>query len=234
MGRKMLLLVINNFRGRVNTTWNPMRKSVYLFLFLAFLLLTFSFRKTGTVNYPELVIKQFPAWTAYYKKVNPGFSAADFKIRSEKLFSYELKNELEQEKDTLKTKLYCWSPDHSRFVDIYTYAFSVLIDSGKVTLEGNDPESAIFMGVIKEKKSYRLDFTGSQTAYEDVTWLDNKRFMVTGTEIEGMNLDSLRNFFIVYDPVANMKSYYSGTAFARKADKGSYLTQKVSELIFRK
>ncbi len=78
----------------------------------------------------------------------------------------------------LRKSLYIYSPDKSKFLDIYI-GMELWEDGGKIKA-GYGPDHAVALGDLKTNQLKILLFCGTTGNYDNALWLDNDKFIVTG------------------------------------------------------
>lgn len=78
----------------------------------------------------------------------------------------------------LRKPLYTFSPDKSKFLDIYV-GMELWEEGGKIKA-GYGPDHAVALGDLKTNKLKILLFCGTTGNYDEALWLDNDKFIVTG------------------------------------------------------
>jgi hypothetical protein len=166
-------------------------------------------------------------WVNYYKTKYPDFDVSKF-TRSNVYVPFENLefgkfHSPKSKEDFLEYSLLNrWSGDQKYFVDIYSIRYSIEKVNGKYLLEGNDPESGITLTKLSDSTICRIAYTGSEDSFEDVNWIDDTRFVVTGSSFTSSQ-DSIQPFFGIFDiikkqilyfkyknlPVKNGPSYFS-------------------------
>ena len=78
----------------------------------------------------------------------------------------------------LRKSLYIYSPDKSKFLDIYI-GMELWEEGGKIKA-GYGPDHAVALGDVKTNQLKILLFCGTTGNYDNALWLDNDKFIVTG------------------------------------------------------
>lgn len=125
---------------------------------------------------------QLPDWTAYMSRNSSGtFQPQRFS------FSEEDTVELQQEplyspKDWAIYKRFLkYSPDSSYALDLYSYGTIPVRDSsGRVHLEGGDPDDEVALLNLKTGARMRLLFSGPGTTFQDARWLNDSVAIISG------------------------------------------------------
>ena len=78
----------------------------------------------------------------------------------------------------LRKPFYIYSPDESKFLDIYV-GIELWTEAGKIKA-GSSPDHAVSLGDLKNKQLKIILFCGTTGNYDEALWLDNDRFIVTG------------------------------------------------------
>jgi hypothetical protein len=138
-----------------------------------------------SIDIASILEKKLPLWVKFCKKSDPQFDIHAFKKNTSAGFTpyvYGPSTPLDSmDQDDLK---YLWlrSPDSKYVVNIYAYRCMVERHNGKIFIEGGDPEWAIDVMDYRKKKVQRPLMIGSDQSLADVCWIDNYRFLVTGSD----------------------------------------------------
>ena len=99
-------------------------------------------------------------------------------------FQWEPVN-LESEEQMLLKKLYFYSPDTSKFLDLYSYNTQLQSDAkGHITSSNGDPDSKIQLIQSKTKQATTLLFLGTIEYVETTIWRTDKHAEFFGFTIE--------------------------------------------------
>lgn len=156
-------------------------------LIIGFLLLlsqhTFSQNKYLTA-YKTYFDTDLNSWTRAYKN----FKLSTFKISD--TFSFEnipfdeVKN-LKEFYELYKPAL-TFTADSNKFIDIYSYQLNLVREGNKI-VANIEIDQAISLCDLKTKKWNRIFFGGMSSIIEEVTWISNTKFILTGYEMDEYN-----------------------------------------------
>lgn len=75
--------------------------------------------------------------------------------------------------------LMAWSPDRSRFLDIWSYNHVVdTMEGGHIRITGGGPEQIVALGDLRRGRRHVLMFNGTGQIAESADWLDNETFVI--------------------------------------------------------
>lgn len=75
--------------------------------------------------------------------------------------------------------LMAWSPDRSRFLDIWSYNHVMdTVKDGRIRITGGGPEQIVALGDLRSGQRYVLMFNGTGQVAESADWLDNQTFLI--------------------------------------------------------
>ena len=126
-----------------------------------------------------MIEKKLPDWFQNWQTVILGFNINSFTWQEATTITSEMTPF--NPNDTiakLRKPFYIYSPDKSKFLDIYI-GMELWEESGKIKA-GYGPDHAVSLVDLKTNQLKILLFIGTAGNYDDALWLDNDRFIVTG------------------------------------------------------
>lgn len=139
---------------------------------------TYSARQAGDI--PPIAGTKLAGWIKVWRQVIPGFNLTFLKkgrtvpINPDIIRPYN--GNTPQEK--LRNQLYIYSPDSTKFLDIYV-GMEIFENNGK-THAGWDIDSGVAIVYLKEGKYKRLIYGGPSSRFDGGLWIDNNTFIITG------------------------------------------------------
>lgn len=147
----------------------------------ALIFISLSFKGFGQsislLQYKPQIDKELKAWKATFSN----FHLSGFKADDTLKFENNFEQDFEGYKDFLSIykPIITYSPDRSRFIDIYSYQLN-LEKKGDHYEASPDIDQAIFLCQPKEKYWNRIYFGGSSHWIDEIIWVNNTTFILAG------------------------------------------------------
>ncbi len=127
-----------------------------------------------------LLEAKLPEWIETWKTSSPGFMVAAFRtVKSEPLaYTSERPYIPGEPAERLRQPLYVYSPDRSRFIDLFVTM--ELSKEHEKLVAAFDVDSAVELVEIGGKVRRRLGFCGPGCTFDDTAWLTNDVLVVVG------------------------------------------------------
>jgi hypothetical protein len=155
-----------------------------------------------SIDVAPVIEKKLALWIKYCKKADPQFDVHAFsKTRSMEYSTYVYGPSTPLDSMDRDELNYLWlrSPDAKYAINIYAYRYLVEKRNGKTIIEGGDPEWAIDVIDYKNKNVQRPIMSNHDQTLDDVCWIDNHRFLVTGSTPRAKDDSISVPFFYVFD-----------------------------------
>lgn len=179
-------------------------------------------------DFAFFIEKNMRKWLRYEQQAHPGLNLHSFSRSNPHGFSSIRNVRFTRPKnhdDSLNQLLGCVSPKGNFIVDIYSQRY-IWEEKGKTILSGGDPESGINLVCLRDSSSHLIEYTGSEEGYDDVAWIDNERFLVTGYN-NYFRADSIQLDYKVYNlRTKTLICFSSAVLPAGKKQKHSFLCLK--------
>uniref|UniRef100_A0A7C6ECW2 LapA family protein n=1 Tax=candidate division WOR-3 bacterium TaxID=2052148 RepID=A0A7C6ECW2_UNCW3 len=118
-------------------------------------------------------------WFSNWQTIVLGFNFQSFSWQGDTTITQQVISFNPNERSfQLKTPFYNYSPDQSKFLDIYL-GMEVWEEAGKLKV-GYGPDHGVALGDLKTNQLKVLLFCGTAGNYDNSLWLDNDNFVVTG------------------------------------------------------
>jgi len=181
-----------------------------------------------STNIPKVV---YP-WIDKLSKINSGFHIDSFSLYNKNTIDFILTVEYKPIKEVkLYNKLFSFSPDSSKFIDIYSYNTILSLENNKTKVLF-DVDSEASLVVLDKKKKYRLLFLGSMGGFDDIFWINNYEFVIVGYH-EEINVNTNNSVYCPdiwhYNLNENIVLHYQGTCC--KSYIFDYFENKFPDLI---
>lgn len=143
----------------------------------------------ATLQKVEDKVSTLSDWQQYYVQKVPDFSLDNFEpVGTEKVNDMYSGMELNQKFYDLYGKLLVYSPDSTRFMDIYSYNFIVeRRKDGTLSARMGEPDQEAAVVDVKTGKRLRLWFCGPHCLLEKAIWLNNEEVALVGIVDEDGN-----------------------------------------------
>jgi hypothetical protein len=153
-----------------------------------------------SIDIASVLEKKLPLWVKYCQNSDSLFDLHEFHKSLSDSFQYEWNYGDAQNPDPDEKK-YLWvaSPDHKYLVNIYAYRAMIVREKGKVTISGGDPEWAIDLIDYRKNQTKRILMLGDKGSMDDIVWLDNNSFLVTGVNGSSCLDSKAFPYFSLYD-----------------------------------
>ncbi len=137
----------------------------------------------------------------------------------------------------LKAPLLLYSPDRTRFIDLYL-GLEMEERDGRV-VAGWDVDAGVALVDLSRKKWMRLLYCGPSCGYDDAMWIDNDTFVVVGyyedisSRCPGRSDCVVQPYLWLYRVSANTVTWYVGPAVPKEALVGhdGYNWRRIRERI---
>ena len=157
-----------------------MKKAFYLVLFFFLLMLsnnTFG-QRAEIIDYNSHFKNEFKGWVKSFNR----FNLDSFK-KSE-TFSFENIPFMDIIDTSSFYSIYkpalTFSKDKKQFIDIYSYWLNLESEGKKIISRGGEADQAIALCNLKTKNWIRILFRGTTERIQDVTWVNNSKFILVG------------------------------------------------------
>jgi hypothetical protein len=122
-------------------------------------------------------------WLAYYHRSDQQFTLGNFRYSGVSLHFDQLPDATAEEDSSVFTRYIRFSPDHSRYVDLFSYGY--FLDKG--VLAGGDADQEVILGDKAKGLRKQLMFNAPGRQVEWADWLNNDSFLVglTSTSEDG-------------------------------------------------
>ncbi|MEO0114812.1 MAG: LapA family protein [candidate division WOR-3 bacterium] len=126
-----------------------------------------------------VIENKLPDWSKIWQTMVLGFNCHSFSWQAETTITQELiPFNPEESSFQLRTPFYIYSPDKTKFLDIYI-GMEVWEEAGKLKA-GFGPDHGVGLGDLKTNQLKILLFCGTTGNYDNGLWLDNDQFVITG------------------------------------------------------
>jgi hypothetical protein len=150
----------------------------YPVLVIFFFIGSISFgQNKGLLQYKKYFDKDLKTWTATFSR----FNLSHFKINDTVPFDNNYKQNLDYYDEFLSTykPIITYSPDSSKFIDIYSYQINLEKKDGYY-YANPDVDQAIFLFEKQKKYWDRIYFGTSSQWIDEVIWLSKTKFILAG------------------------------------------------------
>lgn len=157
-----------------------------------------------------VIEKELPIWIKQWQKQLPNFDIKSFEKEKEEEMSVLSEYEYDTNaKNNSREKLYIFSPDKTKFLDIYL-GMDFIEENGK-TIAAFDADSGVNFIDIKNNKVKYLSMWGpSSGGCQDAIWLNNNIFVLLGYERNYLDetKEEILPFVRIYDLLKNKTIFY--------------------------
>lgn len=131
------------------------------------------------INIFPIIENKLPNWFQNWQTMVLGFNVNSFTWQEDTTITSEQVPFNPSDTITkLRKSLYIYSPDESKFLDIYI-GMELWEEGGKIKA-GYGPDHAVALGDLKINQLKILLFCGTTGNYDNALWFDNDKFIVTG------------------------------------------------------
>lgn len=181
----------------------------------------------------NIVEMKLSNWKIYSLKMNPSFNLNNFRLDTVK----KLKPELEYPfTKNILNKLdsvyyYSYSPDKSKYIDIYSYKARLDSINGFIEAEF-DADTEVRLVDLANHKNLRLFFYGPYETCDDVAWIDNNSFIIVGYNESEMKNGSRVYYAYIYHVDLKRKELrvYRNSSYS-SGERPDYYSVKYSEFV---
>ncbi len=123
---------------------------------------------------------KLPEWVEAWKTFSPGFTVPAFRRVGAGPLAYEIERPYipDEPAEQLRQPLYVYSPDRTRFIDLFVTM--ELMKEHEKLVAAFDVDSAVELIDVEGKKRRRLGFCGPGCTFDDAVWLANDVLVVVG------------------------------------------------------
>jgi hypothetical protein len=149
----------------------------FLLIFFFFVGQVASAQDKSLLQHKKYFDRELKAWTATFSN----FNLSSFKATDTAAFENNYAQDWNYLKEFLATykPIITYSPDSSKFVDIYSYQLN-LEKKGKYYYANQDIDQAILLFDRKKKYWDRIYFGTSSHWIDEVVWISNTQFIMVG------------------------------------------------------
>ncbi len=172
-----------------------------------------------------LLETKLPEWVEGWRTLSPGFTITAFKWVGASSLTYEIERPYisDEPVEQLRQPLYVYSPDRSRFIDLFV-TMELFKENGKL-VAAFDVDSAVELVDVEGKVRRRLGFCGSVCTFDDAAWVTNDVLVVVGAHEDEHCTSSPCGWFPVlslYDLLRKTTTHYAGPDAIRDAPVGPW------------
>ncbi len=168
---------------------------------------------------------KLPEWVEGWRTFSPGFTVTAFRRVGAGSLTYEIERPYisDEPVEQLRHPLYVYSPDRSRFIDLFVTM--ELSKEHEKLVAAFDVDSAMELVDVEGKVRRRLGFCGPVCTFDDAVWLANDVLVVAGAHEDEHCQSSPCGWYpdlFLYDLSRRTTTHYAGPDSIRDAPVGPW------------